>query len=204
MLSISQPVDTAQIPLGQRRGISDVARIALDLNWEPTRAEQRVAPSSWAYPSPPMSGSPPLPSKAPRDIGGRGQAPGSYPNTVGKDAYAGTINQPPYIDHRGLPSMPPPLPSLFQQETPERMMYSYQRPEDPLARPPPYPLAGGPGMVHQPNYLPTGGPGVGGLYSVASRSSTIDNQQVNSPKSQRKTKGHVASACVPCKRAHLR
>lgn len=25
-----------------------------------------------------------------------------------------------------------------------------------------------------------------------------------SPKPQRKTKGHVASACVPCKRAHLR
>jgi hypothetical protein len=26
----------------------------------------------------------------------------------------------------------------------------------------------------------------------------------SSPKLQRKTKGHVASACVPCKRAHLR
>lgn len=25
-----------------------------------------------------------------------------------------------------------------------------------------------------------------------------------SPKNQRKTKGHVASACVPCKKAHLR
>ncbi|KAF3350353.1 hypothetical protein VdG2_01489 [Verticillium dahliae VDG2] len=31
-----------------------------------------------------------------------------------------------------------------------------------------------------------------------------DTQPFASPKSQRKTKGHVASACVPCKKAHLR
>lgn len=204
MLPIRQPVDTTQIPLGQRRGILDVARIGLDLNGGTARAEQRAAPSSWAYPSPPMSGSPPLPTKALRDIGGRSQTSGGYSSTIGKDAYSGPINQPPLIDHRGLPNMPPSLPSLFQQETPERMMYSYQRPEEPLTRPPPYPPAGGPGMVHPPNYLPTGGPGVGGVYSVSSRPPTVENQQVNSPKSQRKTKGHVASACVPCKRAHLR
>ena len=27
---------------------------------------------------------------------------------------------------------------------------------------------------------------------------------LTSPKAQRRTKGHVASACMPCKRAHLR
>lgn len=41
------------------------------------------------------------------------------------------------------------------------------------------------------------------------RSSTLNSntgseQSSASPKSQRKTKGHVASACVPCKRAHIR
>ncbi|KAL7627491.1 hypothetical protein AAE478_001684 [Parahypoxylon ruwenzoriense] len=59
------------LPLGQRRGISDLANFALDLTW--ARAETDCALSSTrAYPSPPMSGSPPpLPPKPNPEVGDR-------------------------------------------------------------------------------------------------------------------------------------
>ncbi|CAM1511512.1 Fc.00g090250.m01.CDS01 [Cosmosporella sp. VM-42] len=204
MLSRSQPVDATQIPLGQRRGISDLARIALDLTWAPQRAEYKAAAPSRAYPSPPMSGSPSLSSKSTQAAGDRGQALGGYPTTSPQDAYRGPSNQQPPNESRGPPNMPPSLPRLFQQELQERMPYGYQRTEDPLSRPSQYPPPGVPGISHQQNYLPAGGPNAGAAYPAPSRPLTAENQQMGSPKSQRKTKGHVASACVPCKRAHLR
>ncbi|KAI6376760.1 hypothetical protein MCOR25_002723 [Pyricularia grisea] len=41
-------------------------------------------------------------------------------------------------------------------------------------------------------------------YSNPPRPSPQEPHPYTSPKTQRKTKGHVASACVPCKKAHLR
>ncbi|KAK1256111.1 hypothetical protein MKX07_008370 [Trichoderma sp. CBMAI-0711] len=41
-------------------------------------------------------------------------------------------------------------------------------------------------------------------YPVPDRPQAADSRPLTSPKTQRKTKGHVASACVPCKKAHLR
>ncbi|KAG4424685.1 hypothetical protein IFR04_002218 [Cadophora malorum] len=41
-------------------------------------------------------------------------------------------------------------------------------------------------------------------FSAPERAPIREPADFQSPKQQRKTKGHVASACVPCKRAHLR
>merc|ERR1712000_322120 len=43
-----------------------------------------------------------------------------------------------------------------------------------------------------------------GPFSAPERAPIREPADFQSPKSQRKAKGHVASACVPCKRAHLR
>ncbi|RSL76331.1 hypothetical protein CEP51_010068, partial [Fusarium floridanum] len=53
MVTNSPLFDTTSIPLGQRRGITDLAQIALDLTWAPERAEQDAIARSRAYPSPP-------------------------------------------------------------------------------------------------------------------------------------------------------
>ncbi|KAM5348177.1 hypothetical protein ACJ41O_008001 [Fusarium nematophilum] len=197
-------LDTTSIPLGQRRGISDLARIALDLTWAPERAEQDAFARYRAYPSPPMSGSPPLPPKPPQDVGDRGQAPLGYSTANRQDAYRGNLTQQPPIDNRGPLNMQPTLPRLFQQEAPEPPPYAYRRPEDPAPRTVPYAQAGAPPMPQQPNYIPPGRPGATVPYPSPARPTAAENQPMTSPKSQRKTKGHVASACVPCKRAHLR
>lgn len=41
-------------------------------------------------------------------------------------------------------------------------------------------------------------------FSAPERPALREAPDFQSPRQQRKTKGHVASACVPCKRAHLR
>ncbi|KAF4973520.1 hypothetical protein FZEAL_9303 [Fusarium zealandicum] len=210
MLTKGSLSDTTSITLGQRRGISDLARISLDLTWAPERAEQDTFARSRAYPSPPMSGSPPLPPKLPQDAGDRGQVAVGYSNSSRHDAYRGTLTQQPSIDHQRSINMQPSLPRLFQQEVPEASPYSYRRPEEPVPRPASYIQTGASSMPQQPGYAPPGGPGVPGVpgvpapYPASARPTTAENQPMTSPKSQRKTKGHVASACVPCKRAHLR
>ncbi|KAJ3505788.1 hypothetical protein NM208_g16155 [Fusarium decemcellulare] len=195
--------DTTSIPLGQRRGISDLARIALDLTWAPERAEQDVFALSRAYPSPPMSGSPPLPPKPPQDVGDRGQVPVGYPNPNRQDAHRGSLTQQPPVDHRGPMNMQPTLPRLFQQDAPEASPYSYRRLEESAPRPGPY-VPAPPSMSQPTSYIPPTGPGGPAPYPVSARPPVAEGQPMTSPKSQRKTKGHVASACVPCKRAHLR
>ncbi|KAJ4270241.1 hypothetical protein NW762_001917 [Fusarium torreyae] len=196
--------DKTSLPLGQRRGISDLAQIALDLAWVPESAEHDAFPRFQAYPSPPMSGSPPLPPKLPQDAGDRGQAPGGYPASNHPDTYWGNLNQQSPVDHRGPPNMQTVLPRLFQQGAPETPPYSYRRADDPTPRPVSYIQAGAPSMSQQAGYVPPGVPGAPSPYSSSARPSVAENQPMTSPKSQRKTKGHVASACVPCKRAHLR
>ncbi|TDZ47232.1 hypothetical protein CTRI78_v008631 [Colletotrichum trifolii] len=235
MQDTSRDCDTSSASLGQRRGISDLARFALDLTWAtPQRAESETPARPRAYPSPPMSGSPPLPSKAnPPEAGDRGQPHGSYPSTGPQDAYRGGL--PPTTttslpgDIRGPPpppqSLPPPSARPYHTEQSDRMAYSYPRPDEHLRipasgyahragqalhqRPPPYMQMPGPPPPppppptqhqhqHQPQQLPHS-------YSAPSMPQPPqDNAAYTSPKTQRKTKGHVASACVPCKRAHLR
>ncbi|KAF4342529.1 transcription activator of gluconeogenesis ert1 [Fusarium beomiforme] len=196
--------DTASVPLGQRRGIPDLARIALDLDWVSESTEQNSFARYRAYPSPPMSGSPPLPPKQPQDAGDQGQAPLGYAASNQSDAYWGNSNQQLPADHRGPPSLQTSLPRLFQPGPRDAPPYPYRRTEDTAPRPVSYIQSGAPPMPHSSSYIPPGIPGAPSPYTPSSRPSVVENQPMTSPKSQRKTKGHVASACVPCKRAHLR
>ncbi|CAI0643097.1 unnamed protein product [Colletotrichum noveboracense] len=219
MQATSSDCDTSSNSLGQRRGISDLARFALDLTWAtPPRAEFETPAQPRDYPSPPMSGSPPLPPKANQEVGDRGQQPhGSYPFINPQDAYRGGPPPPPTTqqgDIRGHPppqTLPPPPARPYHTEQPDRMAYSYPRPDDHLRnppsgyahmasqalqqRPPPYmQMPGPPPPPSQHQHYPAPMP----------QQPPQENAPYTSPKTQRKTKGHVASACVPCKRAHLR
>lgn len=196
--------DSASVPLGQRRGISDLAQIALDLAWVSESAEQDSFARYRAYPSPPMSGSPPLPSKQPQDAGDRGQAPVGYSASSQTDTYWGNSNQQLPTDHRGHANMQTTLPRLFQPGPSDAPPFSYRRTEETVPRPVSYIQPGGPSMPQSSGYIPPGIPGAPSSYTSSVRPSVVENQPMTSPKSQRKTKGHVASACVPCKRAHLR
>ncbi|SPJ74701.1 uncharacterized protein FTOL_04432 [Fusarium torulosum] len=196
--------NTTPILLGQRRGISDLARTTLDLAWVSESAEHNNFAHYRAYPSPPMSGSPPLPPKPSQDAGDRGQASAGYSAPSQPGAYWSNLNQQLPVDHRGPPNMQSTLPRLFQQGPPDTSPYSYRRADDPVPRPVSYIQSGPPPMSQQPSYIPPGASGALSPYISSARPSTVENQSMTSPKSQRKTKGHVASACVPCKRAHLR
>ncbi|RGP60176.1 transcription activator of gluconeogenesis ert1 [Fusarium longipes] len=197
-------LDTTPIPLGQRRGISDLARIALDLTWASESAKHDTIARYRAYPSPPMSGSPPLPPRQPQDSGDRGQPPVGYSASNQPDPYWVNLNQQPPTDNRGPPNMQTALPRLFQQAAPDASPFPYRRPDDPASRHVSYIQSGAAPMPQQTGYIPSAVPGVSSPYASSARPSIIENQPMTSPKSQRKTKGHVASACVPCKRAHLR
>ncbi|KAF4625436.1 hypothetical protein G7Y89_g12731 [Cudoniella acicularis] len=188
--------DTLNISLGERRGKSDLARFSLDLSW--ARAVSDGARSR-AYPSPPMSGSPPQPP--PRrnpDTSDRGQ--GSY-GSSGQEAFQRTQT-----------------PQSEQSETRGSMLRAYQPETLPPASYPPYhelSQAPHPYQQHQqrshlaPQQMVPQQPH--GFRQQATQPppppfATPDRPQVGdapefpSPKTQRKTKGHVASACVPSQR----
>ncbi|EFW98481.1 c6 zinc finger domain containing protein [Grosmannia clavigera kw1407] len=255
-----------QTSLGRRRDCLDLARFSLDLTW--ARAESERAARAKAYPSPPMSGSPPLPSKPTHEAGGWSQG---RQQSTSHDAYRGSalttasiadVHRPAIIQqpqqqqqqqqqHRSsVDSYAHPHPHSHAQQH----QYQQQQPpppptQTPLSYPRPYSLYSrsedpsdprsmsssayaspqllDPAMpAHLPYLPPLPGPGPmqqGYPISVPSRppppsqvpspnsvsapgpSGREDSiQPFDSPKSQRKTKGHVASACVPCKRAHLR
>ncbi|KAJ4134868.1 hypothetical protein NW768_004477 [Fusarium equiseti] len=200
-------LDTISVPLGQRRGISDLAQVALDLTRPSESAKNDTIAQYRAYPSPPMSGSPPLPPKQPQDSGDRGQPPVGYSAPSHPDPYWSNLNQQQQqqpVDIRGPPNMQTALPRLFQQGPPDASPYSYRRPDDSASRHGAYIQSGAPPMPQQAGYAPPSVPGAPSPYASSARPSIMENQPMTSPKSQRKTKGHVASACVPCKRAHLR
>ncbi|KAK3954634.1 hypothetical protein QBC32DRAFT_207385 [Pseudoneurospora amorphoporcata] len=202
MQPLSQTSDVLQNILGRRRGITDLAQFALDLNW--VRADSKSTARSESYPSPPMSGSPPLPPKASQETAERRQ--GVYQATT-RDGYRGIA-----VTHggEGLQSGTSAHTRPYLPNPPDRMSYEYQRPEPSMTRPHPYDAPRGTTTL-QPSFPPiTGSGSVGGPipgpppHSTALYHSAHDSHPQTSPKPQRKTKGHVASACVPCKRAHLR
>ncbi|KAH0439940.1 hypothetical protein CcaCcLH18_02657 [Colletotrichum camelliae] len=211
MQATSSDCDTSSNSLGQRRGISDLARFALDLTWAtPPRAEFETPAQPRDYPSPPMSGSPPLPPKANQEVGDRGQQPhGSYPSVNPQDAYRGGPPPPPTTqqgDIRGHPppqTLPPPPARPYHTEQPDRMAYSYPRPDDLLRNPP----SGYAHMASQalqqrpPPYMQMPGPppppSQHQHYTAPMpQQPPQENAPYTSPKTQRKTKGHVASAYV--------
>lgn len=194
---------------GQRRGFSDLARFRLDLPWPRADSEGAAPGPTGDYPSPPMSGSSPNPPKVTQEADDRVHQ--VYQPATSHDVYRASA-APSQADSRMLPGLAAPL-RPYQPEPLERMSYaSYPRPEDHMQRPMSSYMPQHSQMLSQqphpylpaPASIPTSGP-VQGYNTVTSRPPTRDSQQsFASPKSQRKTKGHVASACVPCKKAHLR
>lgn len=202
MQPLSQRSDVLQNTLGKRRGITDLAQFALDLNW--VRADSQSTARSESYPSPPMSGSPPFPARPSQEAAERRQ--GVYQATA-RDGYRGIAVTP---GGEGLQPGTLAHPRPYLPNPSERMSYEYQRPEPSMTRPHPYDASHNPTTL-QPSFSPTAGSGsVGGPLPGPPPHSTVmyhsghDSHPQTSPKPQRKTKGHVASACVPCKRAHLR
>jgi hypothetical protein len=201
-----------------------VARFALDLTWADKRAESEgVSRSKGAYPSPPMSGSPPLPPEASQEAGDRSRVPGPY-RTAGQahDVYGSTQSHsllPPPEDARPpppvpatLPPPPPHPPSMrpYQQhpipDSSDRMGY-YRQHDDALARGYSYPPPGSHSAAPPAPYPPSmqGPPPPSQTqYAPTTQSQPATTTPYGSPKPSRKAKGHVPSACVPCKRAHLR
>ena len=192
------------VPLGQRRGKSDLERFSLDLTRG--RADTECAAHTRAYPSPPMSGSPPLPPKPTQEAGDRSQ--GIY-QPISHDVYRANAVIPG-VEYRAPLTQPPlapqspaggirPLPPV------ETQPYVYRRPEDVMGRPLSY--------SHQPDQIApqpqyslqpvAGSSQLPPQYAVSGNPQGLENAPYTSPKS-RKPKGHVASACVPCKKAHLR
>ena len=211
MQVLTQSSEPVYCPLGQRRGVSKLARFALDLSW--ARAETECPTGSRAYPSPPMSGSPPPPSKPypEADIRGRG----GFQATT-HDAYR-AHSAVPGADRRlqmgaaPQPQLPPPSHMTtgvrpYPLESAEQTAFPYRRPEESIGRSMPYQSQPGPMISpHQYSLPPVVGHAPGSSpYSLPTRPQPPESAPYTSPKSQRKTKGHVASACVPCKRAHLR
>ncbi|VUC24814.1 unnamed protein product [Clonostachys rosea] len=190
--------------------ITDLARVALDLSWATERSETGGSSSRPSpYPSPPMSGSPHTLHKATSEASDLALIPGNYSSTVPQDAYAGYSTQSSPTDSRssqGYPGAPDLYSRSYPSDALERMNYGYPHPSDRSNRPPSYhPQGQSLPSISQgaPQTLPYPQPSPSPQL-IGSRPSTVESQPGASPKSQRKAKGHVASACVPCKKAHLR
>ena len=199
MQVLSHYRDDACIPLGQRRGISDLARFSLDLNG--ARADSASAAHSGGYPSPPMSGSPPLPPKLTQEAADRSQ--GVYQTIAQDGTYRGI---PPTqggarYQPTALTRPPPAARPTIGGELQGRMHFPFPRPESAAPRSLSYPPQ--PNHVPvpaAPSYLP---PLTTGLspssasqpYPVVAQPPPLEgsSQQQTSPKTQRKTKGHVLS-----------
>ncbi|KAL7916034.1 hypothetical protein GGI35DRAFT_473349 [Trichoderma velutinum] len=204
MTFITQPSNpTPPLHPGPPQAYSNSARCAFDFNW--SRKEllpEESAVRSRAYPSPPMSGSPPLPLRSAHEAGGRGEAPNFYATSRLIDGLRAGPTQSSPVNIREQAS---PITRPYPQEPTTRSPYSYPRPED-SGRIVPYPPQHHHGMpqgVSPAPYLNSASSN-SEAYPVPDRSQAVESQPFTSPKSQRKTKGHVASACVPCKKAHLR
>jgi hypothetical protein len=203
-LILSTPIAVSD----QHRGTSSLSDTSLNSPWAPKRADTGAL---WAYPSPPMSGSPPPSQKAPPVAGDGTQRPiGHLPPAPHHDAYRLSSNRPPSIDPRssqGQPPNPEPYGRLSRHELMGAPAYGYQQqsPHNAPPRPLSYPPQGLPSLPQAQPFSPATGSGAQIGYAMSGRAHPSDTQPfATSPKSQRKVKGHVASACVPCKRAHLR
>jgi hypothetical protein len=201
MTSITHPSNpTPPLLPGHHRAYPNPARCAFDLSWgrkEPSTEES--AGRSRAYPSPPMSGSPPLPLRSAHEAGSRGEAPSYYAPRL-LDGLRGGPAQAPPTSNRDQTS---PITRSYPPEPATRSPYSYPRPED-AGRIYVYPPQHHHGMPQGASAAPYLNSASSEPYPAPDRSQAADTQSLTSPKSQRKTKGHVASACVPCKKAHLR
>ncbi|KAL2175633.1 uncharacterized protein P884DRAFT_45449 [Thermothelomyces heterothallicus CBS 202.75] len=200
--------DDCWTSFAHRRGIANTPRLGLDLA-QTKAGPGAAADSPHSYPSPPMSGSPPLPPQNSREVAEQGQ--GTYRATIhnvyptastagneeraqvaGADGSRVFLSNPPDRASYALP--PIEVPGAGS------LLYSHPPSQGGAAQPPVYLPAPGTGTTsNHPGSLPSPQ-----TYAPAAQRPITDFPPNTQSRSQRKTKGHVASACVPCKKAHLR
>ncbi|KAH6607523.1 hypothetical protein Trco_003836 [Trichoderma cornu-damae] len=129
MTYITQPSNpTPPLVSGHHYTCPNPAPCAFDLSWGRKEAySEESAVRSRAYPSPPMSGSPPLPLRSAQEAGSRGEAPNFYASSRLLDGLRGGPAQPSPTNLRGHAS---PISRSYPQEPATRSPYSYPRPEE--------------------------------------------------------------------------
>jgi hypothetical protein len=208
MQSSTHPGGNFYISLGERRGRLDLAS-SLDLSWA-RQASDGVY--SKAYPSPPMSGSPPLPPRSNPDSINRDH--GSYVSTGQDLIHGGQATQQEYQERgiglpmQSFPERPPVSYAPYRSEDMRQQFHFQQQHQQQQHQHQQHQHQQHQHQQHQQhqhqqqqlqNILTTQVPAFSSPVRPA-----MEQLGYSPSKTQRKAKGHVASACVPCKRAHLR
>lgn len=203
MLFIQTTVGDHRLEFGKGYDGLDSARCGYTQTWAQNTQEQEKDACVKAYPSPPMSGSLPPSSAGAPAASDPNRPRDNRPQTILQNVDRGMIHQQSTTEPRIPHAAAGPITQAYQAESPSSGPYGYQRQEPPPGRPLSYPQMLGPSL-HQHQYIHPGSVSSTVGYPVTARPQTMEHPPHTSPKSQRKTKGHVASACVPCKKAHLR
>ncbi|KAF2739963.1 hypothetical protein EJ04DRAFT_261451 [Polyplosphaeria fusca] len=163
-------------------------------------------PEQHSYPSPPMSDSHSPARRSAHLFDSEGRP---YPPVAGEARRLEGLPlppppPPPLLDLRSAQGNPQPRP-LYPGDTPPRPQQIHYQPPGRAIEPPPY---GGVPVSHNyaygypsagaPPYIGSQGPG-----PQAQPTAIIAPPPSRPNKPARRTKAHVASACVNCKRAHL-
>ncbi|CUS15752.1 unnamed protein product [Tuber aestivum] len=175
---------------GERRSIShDLARFSLDLG--PARPGVSLAAHTVPYPSPPMSHSPPPlhPLSPKQDARRRPSTSISIPQDV-RGLPGRALEQHSYSHHD------PQYPHQLQQQQHQGPVSATSSSADSEHFPAPFPSMNNHESPHtHSSQLPATSPG--------RRTPFVSPPSFPPPQLPRRTKSHVASACVNCKKAHL-
>ncbi|KAF1915260.1 hypothetical protein BDU57DRAFT_588168 [Ampelomyces quisqualis] len=172
----------------------------LPSRFSPSRSEHQ------SYPSPPMS-EPHSPSRRFTQISDpsrhSNQVPGLPPQRLEAGLPLPPLSSAPHDPRSSLPTYGNSQPRQLYSAVPQARTQS--NPYVPRPAPPPSPY----GDVQNlpPNYThcnqPTGGPQYGYSGPIGQQATMIAPPPLRPTKPARRTKAHVASACVNCKKAHL-
>jgi hypothetical protein len=192
-----RPRELPATSVGTVRGKPDLARFSLDLKW--AKSYSAASPVK-SYPTPSMSGSPSQSKNYQPEFGshrhgydttadqftyGLPQQAVSQNNgrRPGASTYSGATLGPPFQSYSSSTSASFDIGQYQQQPSqsstlpmPSLAPYAFSQNQQPLRSP----------------------------FQIPDRPSTGDAPESAASKNTRKIKGHVASACVPCKKAHLR
>lgn len=202
MLSVSRFVSQSPPSFGKHCG--ELPPLVNDRHFGRNTLEANLSRSPTTpegYPSPPMSGSPPSSAAAPREASSS-YYPAYSPRAPSEELPA------LWREDQHDPRRPSATPSASQFSDHSYHMRNHQYSHAPSQQDPSFITQHKqPHAPEQPthSYPPssTHAPVTSNL-AIAGSSSTGDQPHITSPKAQRKAKGHVASACKPCKKAHLR
>ncbi|KAG6009591.1 hypothetical protein E4U21_001958 [Claviceps maximensis] len=213
MLSKGRPLDTSSsLPSPCPSLLLPDHNSERNLGWEMQSARAEISVRTRAYPSPPTSGATSLSPSDPRELFRQSRGSSTYSNDGIKDVY---VQKRPVDVRLHLPPpqapMPPAIfPGSYQQRLTGERSNNYLAADLQPNHSSPYSL-------HDLHHEMKQGQSSQQFSAVAAASSrtalelshscvstSANNQVVGSPKAHRKPKAHVASACVPCKKAHLR